>query len=96
MTANSTQSPATTRGNIDKLPGNEFESASKSITPPFEGVLYGYDGKRRRSPQASTYCPRLRPAQAQSDGGYVQGTYKFDKLKVGLSYGHIGSEARRR
>jgi hypothetical protein len=23
----------------------------------------------------------------KSDGGYVQATYKFDKLKVGLSYG---------
>ena len=23
----------------------------------------------------------------KSDGGYIQATYKFDKLKVGLSYG---------
>ena len=53
----------------------------------FEAVLYGYTGKG-----VGTTGLYILPTSAsgdtrKSDGGYIQGTYKFDKLKLGLSYG---------
>jgi predicted porin len=67
--------------------GTAVDGGVKIDAAGFEGVLYGYTGKG-----VGTIGLYVLPVSAggntrDSDGGYVQGTYKFDKLKVGLSYG---------
>jgi hypothetical protein len=53
----------------------------------FEGVLYGYSGKGVGTTGLYLYATSAGGEERKSDGGYVQFTYKFDKLKVGASYG---------
>ncbi len=50
-------------------------------------MLYGYDGKGVGTTGLYVLPTSASGSKRKSDGGYVQGTYKFDKLKVGLSYG---------
>ncbi len=53
----------------------------------FEGVLYGYYGKGIGTTGFYILPTSASGETRKSDGGYVQATYKFDKLKLGLSYG---------
>jgi predicted porin len=67
--------------------GSGIDGGVKIAIAGFEGVLYGYAGKG-----IGTTGFYILPVSAggetrKSDGGYIQATYKFDKLKVGLSYG---------
>lgn len=67
--------------------GTAVDGGVKFDIAGFEAVLYGYTGKG-----VGTTGLYLMPTSASgdkrdSDGGYVQATYKFDKLKIGLSYG---------
>jgi predicted porin len=67
--------------------GTAVDGGVKLDAAGFEGVIYGYTGKG-----VGTIGLYILPTSAsgetrKSDGGYVQATYKFDKLKVGLSYG---------
>src|SRR5882762_3698654 len=67
--------------------GTEFDVGVKVDYAAFEGVLYGYDGKGVGTTGLYVLPTSASGSKRKSDGGYVQGTYKFDKLKVGLSYG---------
>ena len=76
-----------TAGIATSFTGTAVDGGVKLDAAGFEGVLYGYTGKG-----VGTIGLYILPTSAsgetrKSDGGYVQGTYKFDKLKVGLSYG---------
>jgi predicted porin len=53
----------------------------------FEGVLYGYTGKGVGTTGLFILATSALGDTRKSDGGYVQGTYKLGKLKLGLSYG---------
>jgi predicted porin len=53
----------------------------------FEGVLYGYTGKGVGTTGLFILPTSASGDKRWSDGGYVQGTYKINKLKVGVSYG---------
>ena len=50
-------------------------------------MLYGYTGKGVGTTGLFILATSASGDTRKSDGGYVQATYKFDKLKVGLSYG---------
>lgn len=77
----------TTGGTSTGFRGTAVDGGVKLDAAGFEAVLYGYSGKG-----VGTTGLYILPTSAsgdtrKSDGGYVQATYKFDKLKVGLSYG---------
>ncbi len=77
----------TTAGTSTDFRGTAVDGGVKLDAAGFEAVLYGYSGKG-----VGTTGLYILPTSAsgdtrKSDGGYVQATYKFDKLKVGLSYG---------
>ena len=57
------------------------------MSAAFEGVLYGYTGKGVGTTGLFILADFSSGDTRKSDGGYVQATYKFDKLKLGLSYG---------
>jgi predicted porin len=67
--------------------GTAVDGGVKLDVAGFEAVLYGYTGKGVGT--TGLYLDALSAGgdTRKSDGGYVQATYKFDKLKVGLSYG---------
>jgi hypothetical protein len=67
--------------------GTEFDAGVKLDVAGFEGVLYGYTGKGVGTTGLFILPTSASGDKRKSDGGYVQATYKFDKLKVGLSYG---------
>jgi len=79
--------PSLPTGAATSFTGTAVDGGVKIDAAGFEGVLYGYTGKG-----IGTTGLYILPVSAMgntrdSDGGYVQATYKFDKLKVGLSYG---------
>jgi predicted porin len=51
------------------------------------GVSTGYSGKGVGTTGLYILPTSASGETRKSDGGYIQATYKFDKLKVGLSYG---------
>ncbi|HXC09866.1 MAG TPA: hypothetical protein VNV61_13130 [Steroidobacteraceae bacterium] len=67
--------------------GTEVDGGVKVDVAGFEGVLYGYTGKGVGTTGLFVLATSASGDTRKSDGGYVQATYKFDKLKVGLSYG---------
>jgi hypothetical protein len=67
--------------------GTEVDAGVKVDVAAFEGVLYGYTGKGVGTTGLYILPTSVSGDKRKSDGGYVQATYKFDKLKVGLSYG---------
>jgi predicted porin len=74
-------------GIANDFTGTAVDGGVKFDFASFEAVLYGYTGKG-----VGTTGLYILPTSASGDkrdssGGYVQATYKFDKLKVGLSYG---------
>ena len=54
---------------------------------PFEGVVYLYDGNGIGTTGFFILASSADGSKRRSNGGYVQGTYKYNKLKIGLSYG---------
>jgi predicted porin len=67
--------------------GTAVDGGVKLDVSGFEGVLYGYSGKGVGTTGLYILATSASGETRKSDGGYVQATYKFDKLKVGLSYG---------
>jgi predicted porin len=67
--------------------GTAVDGGVKLDVAGFEGVLYGYTGKGVGTTGLYILATSASGDKRKSDGGYVQATYKFDKLKVGLSYG---------
>src|ERR1700676_62970 len=74
-------------GQSTSFTGTEVDGGVKLGVAGFEGVLYGYTGKGVGTTGLFILATSASGDTRKSDGGYVQATYKFDKLKVGLSYG---------
>jgi len=74
-------------GQVTSYTGTEVDGGVKVDAAGFEGVLYGYTGKGVGTTGLFILSTSASGDTRKSDGGYVQATYKFDKLKVGLSYG---------
>jgi len=76
-----------TYGIATSTKGTAVDAGVKLDVAGFEGVLYGYSGKGVGTTGLYLYATSAGGETRKSDGGYVQFTYKFDKLKVGASYG---------
>jgi len=76
-----------TAGIATSFRGTEVDAGVKIDAAGFEGVVYGYTGKGVGTTGLFVLATSASGETRKSDGGYVQATYKFDKLKVGLSYG---------
>jgi predicted porin len=74
-------------GQAQSFTGTSVDGGVKMDIGGFEGVLYGYTGKGVGTIGLYVLATADNGDKRTSDGGYVQATYKFDKLKVGLSYG---------
>ena len=67
--------------------GTAVDGGVKVDVAGFEGVLYGYSGKGVGTTGLYLYGASDGGETRKSDGGYVQVTYKIEKLKLGVSYG---------
>jgi predicted porin len=67
--------------------GTAVDGGIKLDVAGFEGVLYGYSGKGVGTTGLFILATSASGDTRKSNGGYVQATYKIDKLKIGLSYG---------
>ena len=74
-------------GQSTSYTGTEVDGGVKLDVAGFEGVLYGYTGKGVGTTGLFILATSASGDTRKSDGGYVQATYKLDKLKIGLSYG---------
>jgi len=72
------------------LSSQAFDLGAKVNVADFEGVLYAYSGDGVGTTAIGFNAAAVvggNLEKRKSKGGYVQGTYKFGKLKPGLSYG---------
>jgi predicted porin len=67
--------------------GNSWDGGVKLGIGGFEAVLYGYTGSGIGTTGILILPTSASGQKRDSDGGYVQFTYKFDRLKLGVSYG---------
>src|SRR5881396_1126065 len=70
--------------------GQAFDLGAKLNVADFEGVLYAYSADGIGTTAIGFDAAAVVGAtleKRKSKGGYVQGTYKFGKLKPGISYG---------
>ena len=74
-------------GQATSYTGTAVDGGVKVGVAGFEAVLYGYTGKGVGTTGLYYLASSALGDTRKSDGGYVQATYKFDKLKVGVSYG---------
>jgi predicted porin len=74
-------------GKATSFTGTGVDGGVKIDVAGFEGVLYGYTGKGVGTTGLFILATSALGDTRKSDGGYVQGTYKMGKLKLGLSYG---------
>jgi predicted porin len=74
-------------GASTKFTGTAFDAGVKIDIAGFEGVVYGYFGKGVGTTGLFILPTSASGDKRRSDGGYIQGTYKINKLKLGVSYG---------
>jgi predicted porin len=74
-------------GASTKFTGTAVDGGVKVDIAGFEGVLYGYTGKGVGTTGLFILPTSASGDKRKSDGGYIQGTYKMNKLKLGVSYG---------
>jgi predicted porin len=74
-------------GQASSFTGTAVDAGVKLDIAGFEGVLYGYTGKGVGTTGLYILATSDTGDKRKSDGGYAQATYKFDRLKLGLSYG---------
>lgn len=67
--------------------GTGFDGGIKFGYQGFQGVVYGYSGRGIGTTGLFVLPISASGQKRNSDGGYVQAAYTFEKLKVGLSYG---------
>jgi predicted porin len=67
--------------------GTAVDGGVKIDVAGFEGVVYGYYGKGVGTTGLYILANSAGGEERESDGGYVQLTYKIYKLKLGASYG---------
>ncbi|MGB6309590.1 MAG: hypothetical protein WBF89_17525 [Steroidobacteraceae bacterium] len=74
-------------GIANSVHGTAVDAGVKIDVAGFEGVLYGYSGTGIGTTGLYILATSAAGNERKSDGGYVQATYKFDRLKLGVSYG---------
>jgi predicted porin len=74
-------------GTAKNFTGDGFDAGVKLDISGFEGVLYGYTGSGLGTTGLYVLATSADGQKRDSDGGYAQLTYKFDKVKLGVSYG---------
>jgi len=74
-------------GKASSYTGTAVDGGVKLDVAGFEGVLYGYTGKGVGTTGLYYLATSALGDKRKSDGGYIQATYKLDKLKLGVSYG---------
>ena len=74
-------------GKRSSFTGDGFDGGLKLGIAGFEGVLYGYSGSGLGTTGLYILPTSELGDKRDSDGGYAQLTYKFDKVKLGVSYG---------
>ena len=74
-------------GAATSFTGTAVDGGVKLDISGFEGVVYGYTGKGVGTTGLYILPTSASGDKRKSDGGYVQATYKINKLKLGLSYG---------
>jgi predicted porin len=74
-------------GAATNFTGTAVDAGVKLDVAGFEGVLYGYSGNGVGTTGLYLFPTSSTGDKRKSDGGYVQFTYKIDKLKLGASYG---------
>jgi predicted porin len=67
--------------------GSAVDVGVKADIAGFEGVVYVYTGKGVGTTGLYLFATGATGQKRKSDGGYVQLTYKLEKLKIGVSYG---------
>ncbi len=67
--------------------GTAVDGGVKFDFAGFEGVLYGYTGHGVGTTGLYLYATSAAGNTRDSGGGYVQASYKINKLKIGVSYG---------
>ena len=78
----------------ERTKGTGVDGGVKIDVAGFEGVLYGYNGQGHRHDRLVSSSPLRRPgSERKSDGGYVQATYKIDKLEARLELRHVRAQA---
>jgi predicted porin len=71
----------------NEVHGTAVDAGAKVDFAGFEGVAYGYYGKGVGTTGLYILAVSAGGQERESNGGYVQLTYKIDRLKVGVSYG---------
>jgi predicted porin len=71
----------------NNVSGSGVDAGVKIDVAGFEGVLYGYTGHGIGTTGLYILATDEFGNERNSSGGYIQGTYKIDRLKIGLSYG---------
>jgi predicted porin len=74
-------------GEKSSFTGTAFDVGVKIGYAGFEGVLYGYSGSGVGTTGLYVLASDALGNTRDSDGGYVQATYKISKVKLGVSYG---------
>jgi len=74
-------------GQKSNFTGTAVDGGVKLSYAGFEGVLYGYSGKGVGTTGLYVLASDDLGDTRDSDGGYVQVTYKIQKVKFGVSYG---------
>lgn len=74
-------------GAATSFTGSSFDGGIKFGAGGFEGVLYGYSGSGIGTTGLYVLATSDLGRKRDSDGGYAQLTYKFDRVKLGVSYG---------
>jgi predicted porin len=85
--ASNTDILANERGANTSFTGTAVDGGVKLDVVGFEGVLYGYWGKGVGTTGLYILPTSALGEKRESEGGYIQATYKLNKLKLGLSYG---------
>jgi predicted porin len=71
----------------NEVHGTAVDGGVKLDFAGFEGVAYGYYGKGVGTTGLYILAVSAGGQERESNGGYVQLTYKIDRLKIGASYG---------
>ena len=71
----------------NSVSGSGVDAGVKIDAAGFEGVVYGYTGHGIGTTGLYLLATDAFGNERKSSGGYVQATYKIDRLKIGLSYG---------
>jgi predicted porin len=85
--ASKTDIAANAAGAETRFTGTAADGGVKVDFAGFEGVLYGYFGKGVGTTGLYILPTSASGDKRRSDGGYIQATYKINKLKLGVSYG---------